>query len=331
VEEPLLRVEGLRTCFRTEDGVVPAVDGVGFSVGRGETLGLVGESGCGKTVAALSVMGLVPSPPGRVEAGRVLFRGEDLLRAGEARMRRLRGGDVAMIFQEPMTALNPFHAAGRQVAEALRLHAGLGARAAAARAAEMFRLVGVPSPERRLRELPHRMSGGMRQRVMIAMALACGPALLIADEPTTALDTTIQAQILDLMRRLQRATGMAILLITHDLGVVADMCDRVAVMYAGRVVEQADAPRLFQRPLHPYTAGLLRSTPRLDGRPRSRLHVIPGTVPDLARLPAGCRFADRCPHVRDACRAGEPPLEDAGDGRLVACWRHAEIDARGVA
>ncbi len=329
--EPLLTVEGLKTYFYTEEGVVPAVDGVSFSVGKGETLGIVGESGCGKSVTALSVMRLIPNPPGKIIAGEIIFEGEDLLKKSEPAMRRIRGNDISMIFQEPMTSLNPVYTVGDQVAEAIRLHQGLDKRRAFERAVDMLRAVGIPSPEKRARDYPHQMSGGMRQRVMIAMALSCNPKLLVADEPTTALDVTIQAQILDLMRKLQSETGAAIMLITHDLGVIADMAERVIVMYAGRVVEMSDVVSLFRKPLHPYTEGLLHSIPRLDGEPKARLHVIPGTVPNPAHLPAGCRFASRCPYAQDICRIQDPTLEETEDGRFVACLRYREINTQGVA
>jgi oligopeptide transport system ATP-binding protein len=329
--ETLLTVEDLKTYFYTEEGVVPAVDGVSFTVGRGETLGIVGESGCGKSVTALSIMRLIPNPPGKIIAGEIIFEGEDLLKKSEPAMRRIRGNDISMIFQEPMTSLNPVYTVGDQVAEAIRLHQGLDKRRAFERAVDMLRAVGIPSPEKRARDYPHQMSGGMRQRVMIAMALSCNPKLLVADEPTTALDVTIQAQILDLMRKLKTETGAAIMLITHDLGVIADMAERVIVMYAGRVVEMSDVVSLFRKPLHPYTEGLLHSIPRLDGEPKSRLHVIPGTVPNPAHLPKGCRFASRCPYAQDICRVQDPQLEETEDGRFVACLRYREINTQGVA
>uniref|UniRef100_A0A832I957 ABC transporter ATP-binding protein n=1 Tax=Eiseniibacteriota bacterium TaxID=2212470 RepID=A0A832I957_UNCEI len=323
---PLLEVRDLKTWFHTDDGVVRAVDGVSFDVRAGETLAVVGESGSGKSVTSLSILRLVPRPPGRYEGGAILFQGRDLLALPEPEMRRLRGKAISMIFQEPMTSLNPVFTCGDQIAEAVRLHEGLDRRAARARAIDMLRLVGIPSPEQRVDEYPHQMSGGMRQRVMIAMALACRPAILIADEPTTALDVTIQAQILELLERLQAELGMAVLLITHDLGVVAETADRVAVMYAGQVVEHADVRALFRRTLHPYTAGLLASRPRL-GEARDRLRVIPGQVPNPARFPPGCRFHPRCPLAEERCRRDEPALEAFDDGHLVRCWRAAEIAA----
>ena len=316
---PLLSVEGLKTEFRTEEGVNLAVDDVSFSVEAGRTVGVVGESGCGKSVTALSVMGLV-QPPGRVAGGRILFHGEDLLARSEAEMRRIRGNRIAMIFQEPMTSLNPVFTVGEQIAEGLRLHQGKSRKEAHARAVELLGLVGIPSPEERARSHPHELSGGMRQRVMIAMALACDPELLVADEPTTALDVTIQAQILDLLRKLQKERGLAVLLITHDLGVVAETCDEVVVMYAGKVVERAPARALFSGPRHPYAAGLLRSLPGVARKHgRSRLEAIPGVVPPLSQMPAGCRFRQRCDRAQAICAQVPPPLADAGADRQVAC------------
>ena len=318
----LLEVEDLKTHFFTRDGVVRAVDGVSFSIAAGETLALVGESGCGKSVTSLSIMRLIASP-GRVVGGSVRFEGRDLLGLPERDMRKVRGNEISMVFQEPMTSLNPVLTVGRQIAEALVLHRGLPQAEATARAIEMLGLVNIPEPARRAAEYPHQMSGGMRQRVMIAMALACDPKLLIADEPTTALDVTIQAQILDLMRALQAKTGAAILLITHDLGVVAEMAQRVVVMYAGRKVEEAPVDELFERPRHPYTRGLLHSMPRLGAGhgSRKRLQEIPGMVPSLREPIAGCAFAERCPHAVDACRAEVPLLEMKTQGHAVACWQ----------
>ncbi|MGE5590925.1 MAG: ABC transporter ATP-binding protein [Bacillota bacterium] len=340
----LLEVENLHTSFRTEDGLVPAVDGVSFGLEKGETLGVVGESGCGKSVTSLSIMRLIPTPPGEFKGGRILFEGEDLLKKSEADMRRIRGNDISMIFQEPMTSLNPVFTVGDQIAEAIQLHQGKSRREAMERTVEMLRLVGIPAPEKRVHEYPHQMSGGMRQRAMIAMALSCEPRLLIADEPTTALDVTIQAQILELMKKLKRELGMAIMLITHDLGVVAEMCERVVVMYAGKVVEEADVVSLFQKPLHPYTEGLLKSIPRLSSSRggsaasggtalggREKLHVIEGVVPNPQRLPSGCRFHPRCPYAQEVCRQQEPPLVEAGPGRQVACWLHDEVSLKGAA
>ena len=316
--DPLLSVRDLRTVFYTEDGAAPAVDGVSFDLRAGETLGLVGESGCGKSVTSLSIVRLV-SPPGRTEGGRVLFEGRDLLALGEGERRRVRGNRIAMIFQEPMTSLNPAFTCGDQIDEAVRLHLGLDAKAARDRTVDLLRRVGIPAPEQRADEYPHRLSGGMRQRVMIAMALSCNPSLLIADEPTTALDVTIQAQILDLLKRLQASAGMAVLMITHDLGVIAEVADRVAVMYAGRIVERADAASLFRTPRHPYTRGLLASRPRLAER-RDRLEAIPGAVPDPLRFPPGCRFHPRCPLADDRCGVEAPPLMEVAPGHAVACW-----------
>ncbi len=323
---PLLEIRGLRTHFHTEDGVVRAVDGVSLTLGERETLAVVGESGSGKSVTALSVLGLIPDPPGRIAGGSIRYRGRELVGMPLAELRRIRGKRIAMIFQEPMTSLDPVYSCGDQIVEALMLHERLDRRAARARAIEMLRLTGIPSPERRVDDYPHQMSGGMRQRVMIAMALACGPDILIADEPTTALDVTVQAQILDLLERLQRELGMGVLLITHDLGVVAETADRVAVMYAGQVVESCDVRAAFERTRHPYTAGLLASLPRL-GETRESLRVIPGSVPDPARFPAGCRFHPRCPFADARCRGEEPPLVTFDGGHQSRCWRAGEIAA----
>lgn len=318
----ILEVNHLKTHFFTDDGVVRSVDDVSFHVDQEETLGMVGESGSGKSVTSLSIMRLIPHPPGRIVGGEIRFRGQDLLQKSEAEMRRIRGNDIAMIFQEPMTSLNPVYPIGDQIAEAVVLHQSVGKREAWARALEMLRLVGISAPERRIREYPHQLSGGMRQRVMIAMALSCNPSLLIADEPTTALDVTIQAQILELMKELKRRFHAAILLIAHDLGVVAEMADRVVVMYAGKVVEEATTRDLFASPLHPYSEGLLASIPRIDGPRGQRLRVIPGTVPNLLRLPDGCAFAPRCPKVMDVCRSKLPALKEVEPGRRVSCWLH---------
>ena len=332
--EPLLRVRDLKTYFVTEHGggIARAVDGVSFDVHAGETLGVVGESGCGKTVTSLSLLRLVPEPPGHILPGSFIeFEGRNLLALTPRELRAVRGNDIAMIFQEPMTSLNPVFTAGDQIAEAAIVHHGLSRRAARARAIEMLSLVGIPDPETRVDHYPHQLSGGMRQRVMIAMALVCRPKVLIADEPTTALDVTIQAQILELLDRLQAELGMAVILITHDLGIVAGTVDRVLVMYAGQVVETAPTPALFARPLHPYTEGLLASVPRLD-TPRRRLHAIPGQVPAATRWPTGCRFHPRCPYAWDRCAAEEPPLLDAGTGEPashgVRCWLLAEPERR---
>jgi len=328
--ERLLEVTDLRTYFYTSEGVIPAVDGVTFYIGKGETVGMVGESGCGKSVTSLSVMRLIPCPPGKIKSGEILFEGKNLLKKSEAEMRRIRGNHISMIFQEPMTSLNPVYTIGDQICEAIELHQGLSKKESLEKAIEMLRMVGIPLPERRVREYPHQMSGGMRQRVMIAMALSCNPKLLIADEPTTALDVTIQAQILELMKKLKRELGMAILIITHDLGVVAEMAERVVVMYAGKIVEESDVRTLFSSPLHPYTSGLLASIPRLD-KPASRLHVIEGGVPNLLNLPPGCRFHPRCPHVMDVCKHEEPPLVELRGGRKVACWLRSDVVYREVA
>jgi oligopeptide/dipeptide ABC transporter ATP-binding protein len=325
---PLLVVRGLRTSFTTRSGRVRAVTGVDFSVSRGEVLGLVGESGCGKTVTSLSILGLI-AKPGVVEAGEALFHGQDLLRLSDAQLRTIRGDRIAMIFQQPTSALNPVMEVGVQIGEVLELHRNLARKGAQTRAIELMRMVGIPDPERRLRAFPHELSGGMAQRVMIAMALACEPEILIADEPTTALDVTIQAQILDLMRTLQRDTGTAIILITHDLGVVAEMCDRVAVMYAGEIVEQSDVRTLFAAPSHPYTRGLLGSVP-VPGMSRDELASIPGNVPNLISLPAGCRFAPRC-SVREEtgntlAMTDHPELRETGPGHAVRCWLYHHRD-----
>jgi peptide/nickel transport system ATP-binding protein len=329
VSTPLLAIEDLQTHFFTRDGVVRAVDGVSYAVEAGETLAVVGESGCGKSVTALSILRLVPSPPGRIVGGAIRFEGVDLLQIGEGEMRRIRGNEISMIFQEPMTSLNPVLTVSRQITETLILHQGLTARAAAARAIEMLRLVRIPEPERRARQYPHELSGGMRQRVMIAMALACHPKLLIADEPTTALDVTIQAQILDLMRELKSEIGAAIILITHDLGVVAEMAQRVVVMYAGRNVEEAPVGDLFRRPQHPYTLGLLASVPRLGatlGRAEPpRLAEIPGTVPSLRDPIVGCAFAPRCAYATERCSREAPPLEAKTAAHLAACFESERL------
>jgi len=327
----LLAVDGLKTVFHTRDGMFRAVDGVGFSLRPAETLAIVGESGCGKSVTALSLMRLVPDPPGRIVGGRVELAGVDLLSLKEEAMRRVRGKDISMIFQEPMTSLNPVISIGRQIAEVFLLHEALDRSAAWRKAIEMLRLVRIPEPEQRAGEYPHQLSGGMRQRAMIAMALACNPKVLIADEPTTALDVTIQAQILDLIIELQRTLGTAVILITHDLGVVAETAQRVIVMYAGRKVEEARVDELFAHPLHPYTRGLMASVPRLalmrgaGERADGRLAEIPGMVPSLAELPAGCVFAPRCAFAQERCRREYPPYEEKRPARWAACWRSDEI------
>ncbi|MGE0717997.1 MAG: ABC transporter ATP-binding protein [Alphaproteobacteria bacterium] len=323
MDGPLLAVEGLRTSFVAEGVALPAVDGVSFSVGRGETLCIVGESGCGKSVSALSVMRLLPPPPACRVEGSVRLDGKEILALSEGEMRRIRGNAVSMIFQEPMTSLNPVVTIGYQIAEAVRQHEGKSWAEGHARALEMLQLVRIPEAASRLKQYPHQLSGGMRQRVMIAMALACRPKVLLADEPTTALDVTIQAQILELMRELQEETGTAIVLITHDLGVVAEMAQRVVVMYAGRKVEEASIDDLFERPAHPYTVGLMGSIPQLGASlegDRPRLAEIPGIVPSLRAMPAGCTFAPRCPLASDRCRAEAPPLEERRPGHRSACW-----------
>lgn len=320
MSDPLLAVDDLVTTFSTEEGLVTPVDGVSFTVEQGETVGVVGESGCGKSVTSLSILRLVPSPPGRIAQGRILFEGQDLLTLSEREMRAIRGRDIAMIFQEPMTSLNPVFTCGDQILEALRRHQKVSATEARDQALELLHLVGIPLPEQRLGAYPHQLSGGMRQRIMIAMALCCHPRLLIADEPTTALDVTIQAQILDLLRHLKKQLSMAVLLITHDLGVVAETAERVVVMYAGKVVEEAPVRTLFHTPRHPYTEGLLRSIPRLDER-RESLPVIDGMVPNLLDLPSGCRFHPRCPRAERRCREEAPALRSLGEGHRVACWQ----------
>ena len=325
---PVLEVDGLQTYFFTPDGVVRAVDGVSYAVRIGETLGVVGESGCGKSVTALSILRLVASPPGRIVGGTIRLEGRNLLDLSESEMERIRGNDISMIFQEPMTSLNPLLTVGRQISEAIILHQGLSRRDAIDRTVETLRRVRFPEPEQRIRAYPHQLSGGMRQRVMIAMALSCNPKVLIADEPTTALDVTIQAQILDLMRELQDTVGTAIILITHDMGVVAETADRVVVMYAGRKVEEAAVDDLFDHPGHPYTRGLLCSIPNIEAAARSnprrtRLTEIKGMVPSLLRLPQGCSFAPRCAFATDECHTTYPPLREHRPGHLVACW-HAE-------
>ncbi len=334
-EGTVLEIENLQTHFFTPGGVVRAVDGVSYSVKAGETLGVVGESGCGKSVTALSVLRLITAPPGRIVGGAIRFEGKNLLEQSEGEMERIRGNDISMIFQEPMTSLNPLYQVGHQISEAIALHKGLSRRQAMDHAVDMLRRVSIPEPEQRAHAYPHQLSGGMRQRVMIAMALSCDPKVLIADEPTTALDVTIQAQILDLMHDLRESFGTAIVLITHDMGVVAENADRVVVMYAGRKVEEADVDDLFNNPGHPYTKGLLAAIPHLDdaaraepGR-RARLNEIKGMVPSLARLPAGCSFAPRCGFATDRCREAYPPLEELRPRHWVACW-HADRLMGGV-
>ena len=323
MEQPLIDIRDLHTQFFTDDGLARAVDGVSYSLQRGETVGVVGESGCGKSVTALSVLRLIPNPPGRIVGGEILFEGNNLLDLSPAEMRRIRGNDISMIFQEPMTSLNPVFTIGNQIAEAVRLHQGLSKKEAMNKAIEMLALVGIPVPERRVHEYPHQLSGGMRQRAMIAMALSCNPKVLIADEPTTALDVTIEAQILDLMRNLQSELGTAIIMITHDLGVVAEMARKVVVMYAGKIVEQAPVEDIFAEPNHPYTQGLLQSLPRVDKDAtgeKHRLQEIPGIVPSLLNLPKGCKFASRCPKAMAVCEDEEPVLEQIAPNHYSSCW-----------
>jgi oligopeptide/dipeptide ABC transporter ATP-binding protein len=317
----LLQVKDLQTSFFTPEGEVRAIDGVSFEIGEGKTLGLVGESGCGKSVTSLSIMRLIPSPPGKIVGGEIFYRGRDLLRLNNEQMRKIRGNEISMIFQEPMTSLNPVFTVGNQIGEAIQLHQGLGKRETRKKTIEMLRLVKIADPESRVDSYPHQLSGGMRQRVMIAMALSCNPSLLIADEPTTALDVTIQAQILELMKELQQKIGgMALLLITHDLGVVAEQADDVAIMYAGKIVERASTRAIFSRPFHPYTVGLLNSLPGIGGLKKKRLDAIPGMVPSPLNLPSGCRFRDRCPRAQEVCAQTEPPLEEKESGHTVACY-----------
>ena len=316
-----LAVRGLRTHFYTDAGVAKAVDGISFDLEAGKTLALVGESGCGKSVTALSVLRLIPEPPGRILEGEVLFGGRDLLKAPEAGMRRIRGNDISMIFQEPMTSMNPVFRVGRQIAAVLQLHQGVSKEDARGRVIELLDRVGIPAPEERVDDYPHQMSGGMLQRVMIAMALACNPKVLIADEPTTALDVTIQAQILELLNELRRETGMSILLITHDLGIVAEVADDVVVMYAGEKVEQSDVHSLFEEPMHPYTQGLFASLPSMHAG-EGPLYNIRGVVPPATAFPTGCRFRPRCPYAMDLCAGAPPLLPEPGAPHAAACWLH---------
>jgi oligopeptide transport system ATP-binding protein len=320
----LLTVKDLHVTFSTDDGIVRAVNGMSFSLEKGETLGIVGESGSGKSVTALSIMRLIASPPGRIESGEITFKDQDLLKVGESQMRHIRGNKISMIFQDPMTSLNPVLTIGDQIAETIVLHQHKSKHDARARAIDMLNLVRIPEPAKRLNDYPHQFSGGMRQRVMIAMALACDPELLIADEPTTALDVTIQAQILDLMRDLQRRLNSAIIMITHDLGVVAEVCERVLVMYGGNMVEYGTVEQIFKQPKHPYTWGLLESLPRLDAKERRRLVPIDGQPPNLLRLPAGCAFAPRCRYALPTCATVPPPFIDFGDGHLARCVLYQE-------
>jgi peptide/nickel transport system ATP-binding protein len=322
----LIEVKNLVTSFKTRDGKFNAVDDISFSIERGKTLGIVGESGCGKSVTSLSVMRLIPSPPGKIESGEIIFKGENILKKSEKEMRMIRGKHIGMIFQEPMTSLNPVFTIGNQIEESVAIHHhGLSSKMLRDKAIEMLTLVGMPSPEKRIDDYPHQLSGGMRQRVMIAMALSCSPELLIADEPTTALDVTIQAQILNLISKLQKEFNTAMILITHDLGVVAETCNDVAVMYAGKIVEMGSADAIFNHPKHPYTKGLLNSVPHFEsGRRRSKLETIPGIVPNLAFLPKGCRFRDRCTRATEICATIHPPLTTQTDGHLAACYHPVE-------
>ena len=316
----ILEVKNLKTYYSTDSGTAKAVDGISFSLGCNRTLGIVGESGCGKSVTALSIMRLVPMPPGYFAGGEIFWQDQDLLKLSEAQMRKLRGDDIAMIFQEPMSSLNPVYTCGYQIIEQILLHREVSKKEAKKQAVEMLHLVGIPNPSERTDSYPHELSGGMRQRVMIAMALSCGPALLIADEPTTALDVTVQAQILELIGKLRSDTGMSVILITHDFGVIAELCEDVLVMYASKVVESGSVSRIFSNPLHPYTAGLLRSIPRI-GAKKQRLNVIEGNVPSATCLPEGCRFANRCPLADAHCREVEPELKEYEHGHRAACWK----------
>lgn len=318
--EKILELKNLRTYYSTDSGTAKAVDGVSFSLVRNRTLGIVGESGCGKSVTALSVMRLIPMPPGYFAAGEIVWKGRDLLKLSEEEMRKLRGDEIAMIFQEPMSSLNPVFTCGSQIMEQILIHRDIKHDEAKKRSIELLHLVGIPNPVERFSSYPHELSGGMRQRIMIAMALSCNPSLLIADEPTTALDVTVQAQILDLIGKLQSDTGMSVMLITHDFGIVAELCEEVLVMYASRVVENGSVNQIFSNPLHPYTKGLLKSIPRLGAR-KEHLHVIEGSVPSAVNLPEGCRFAGRCPLADDHCRREQPELRELEPGHEAACWK----------
>ncbi|MBI2605651.1 MAG: ABC transporter ATP-binding protein [Deltaproteobacteria bacterium] len=317
--EKILEVKNLRTRFRAEGGIATAVDGVSFDVYKGRTLGIVGESGCGKSVTSLSIMRLIPDPPGEISGGEIIYKGRDLLKLSIPEMRAIRGNEISMIFQEPMTSLNPVFTIGDQIREAILLHQKTSRAAAKAKTIEMLKLVGIPVPEKRFDEYPHQLSGGMRQRVMIAMALSCNPQVLIADEPTTALDVTIQAQILELMKKIRETLGMAMILITHDLGIIAETADEVLVMYAGKVVEKGPVKEIFANPLHPYTRGLLNSLPSLEKK--KRLETIAGIVPSLLDLPKGCRFQARCPYAFEICRGEEPALREVGPAHWIACYK----------
>ncbi len=329
--EPLLRVTGLKTQFNTEEGIVKAVDGVSFDIQAGEILGLVGESGCGKSVSALSILRLIPNPPGKIVSGEVIFEGEDMREMSESEIRHVRGNKIAMIFQEPMTSLNPVLTIGRQITETLELHMKMNRRAATDRAVELLTMVGIPDARARIGDYPHQFSGGMRQRVMIAMALSCDPKLLLADEPTTALDVTIQAQILDILTRLTHELGTAVIIITHNLGVVARYAARVNVMYAGKIVESANADELYRNPRHPYTLGLLKSVPRLDEKLKTKLDPIDGMPPDLVNLPAGCSFQPRCVFAVDRCREESPSLMAVANEHHSACWEWERVAEAGKA
>ncbi|MDX5474674.1 MAG: ABC transporter ATP-binding protein [Bacillaceae bacterium] len=324
MSEKILQVKGLRTSFFTDEGEVKAVDGVDFEIEKGKTIGIVGESGSGKSITSLSILRLLQEPVGQIVGGEIIFKGENLLDKTKKQMMDIRGNNISMIFQEPMTSLNPTLTCGEQIAESIRIHQKLGNKEAWAKAVEMLTLVGIPSPDKRAKQYPFELSGGMRQRVMIAIALACNPELLIADEPTTALDVTIQAQILELMKKLQEELGTSLMMITHDLGVVAEMCDNVAVMYCGKVVEYADVKTIFTNPKHPYTVGLLNSVPKHDQDYEGDLEVIKGSVPSPFNLPKGCRFAPRCPHAREICLTDLPELEKTSDGDQVRCWMYTD-------
>jgi oligopeptide transport system ATP-binding protein len=329
--EPLIKIDNLKTRFHTEDGVVKAVNGVSYNMKRGEVLGVVGESGCGKSVHALSIMRLIQIPPGEIESGEIWFDGQDLLKLSEKEMRQIRGSDIAMVFQDPMSSLNPVYTVGMQIMEALILHKKMDKRAARTRAAELLSLVGIPEANKRLDNYPHQFSGGMRQRAMIAMALSCAPKLLIADEPTTALDVTIQAQIINLVIKLQEEMGMAVMWITHDLGIVAEMVHKINVMYAGFIIERGNVQDIFKQTHHPYTKGLLGSLPRIDEAPGTKLISIPGLPPDLVNLPTGCTFYARCTYRQDRCHQERPPLEETENpDHVVACWRWKEIEIKGA-
>ncbi len=327
----LMEVRDLRTHFFTESGVVKAVDGVSFELEAGETLGLVGESGCGKSVSALSVMRLIPDPPGKIVDGEIIFEGQDILKLGMDNMRRIRGAKISMVFQEPMTSLNPVLTVERQITETVQLHKGASREAARRESIDLLFKVGIPDPEHRIKQYPHQFSGGMRQRVMIAMAISCNPRLIIADEPTTALDVTIQAQILELMKSLTTEFGVALIVITHNLGVVARYADRVNIMYAGKIIERGEAREIYSNPRHPYTVGLLKSVPRLDRPRREKLEPIEGQPPDLANLPPGCAFRARCRWVIDKCATDAPPLMQTGDGHWSACWQSDLLGAHALA